>query len=208
MSFQSLTRSGLGRALALSLMVHILLLWPSSPGQQANSPANLLTATLRRTLSPMTGEHVPEKARNPAADDSEPKVNTSDADPSTVVDRSTVPNGARSNDQASSAKPADDVVNAEGLRGYRLALAREASRHKSYPQQAIDAGWQGTVELRVTIPADGRPQQALVASSGFALLDSAAAEMLRLALATTQIPESIRGRSFSVNLPIVFELPE
>jgi protein TonB len=104
--------------------------------------------------------------------------------------------------------PADGVVNADGLRGYRLALAREAGRHKSYPQQAIDAGWSGTVQVQVTMPVDGLPRQALLASSGFVLLDSAATEMLRRALPTTPVPESLRGRAFSVTLPIVFELAQ
>jgi protein TonB len=102
----------------------------------------------------------------------------------------------------------DEFVSAEGLRGYRLALARAAGQYRRYPQQAIDAGWHGTVEIRVTIPLDGRPQLTLLRSSGFALLDSAAEEMLGLALPATQLPESVRGRAFSVVLPIVFELPE
>ncbi|HZV55530.1 MAG TPA: TonB family protein [Rhodocyclaceae bacterium] len=92
---------------------------------------------------------------------------------------------------------------------YRLALAREARRHKRYPVQAIDAGWGGTAEVRVAVRADGVAQSAaLEKSSGHAVLDDAALDMLRHALTATPVPPALRGQAFAVNLPVVFELPE
>lgn len=108
-----------------------------------------------------------------------------------------------------SAPPASNGVDADGLRSYRLALAREARRHKRYPSQAIDAGWGGTAEVRVSVPAVGAVQVAeLTKSSGHPLLDEAALEMLRQAAPATPVPAALRGRAFAVNLPVVFELPE
>ena len=46
-----------------------------------------------------------------------------------------------------------DGLDADGVRAYRLALAREARRYKRYPREAIDAGWQGTVEVLVAVAA-------------------------------------------------------
>lgn len=103
---------------------------------------------------------------------------------------------------------AGDGLDAEGLRGYRMALAREARRFKRYPARALEAEWSGTAEVSVALAADGLPLAVqLVRSSGHDLLDEAALEMLRRALPATPVPDSLRGRAFSVNLPVVFELP-
>lgn len=100
-------------------------------------------------------------------------------------------------------------LDADGLRSYRLSLAREAKRHRRYPSQAIEAAWSGTVELRVSVPAGlGRPAVQLAKSSGFPMLDVAALEMLRQAIPTTPIPAPLQERGFAVDLPIVFELPQ
>lgn len=100
-------------------------------------------------------------------------------------------------------------LDAEGLRGYRLALARVARGHKRYPREATAAGWQGVAEVRVTVLEGGVPQEPkLLRSSGHAALDEAALEMLRHALPMTPVPPVLRQRAFTVDLPVVFELPE
>ena len=109
----------------------------------------------------------------------------------------------------SAALPTSDGIDADGLRSYRLALAREARRFKRYPSQAVDAQWSGTAELRVTVQADGVAMAAeLAKSSGHAALDDAALDMLRHALPVTPVPVVLRGRAFAVNLPVMFELPD
>jgi protein TonB len=105
--------------------------------------------------------------------------------------------------------PATEGVDADGLRSYRLALAREAKRHKRFPTRAIEAGWNGTAEVRILVSADGiAPDARLAKSSGHDVLDEAALDMLRNALPTTPVPPSLRGRTFVVDLPVVFELPQ
>lgn len=104
---------------------------------------------------------------------------------------------------------ASEGIDPEGLRSYRLALARAAGRHKRYPVQAIEAGWAGTAEVRVMGRADGVAQAAeLVKSSGHAVLDEAALEMLRRAIPATPLPPTLQGQAFAVNLPVLFELPD
>lgn len=98
---------------------------------------------------------------------------------------------------------------AAGLRQYRLALASEARRYKRYPEAARRAGLAGTVEVRIKVAASGiAPQTELTRSSGHAQLDSAAVEMLRLAVERTTLPGTLHNRQFVVLLPVVFEVEE
>jgi protein TonB len=52
------------------------------------------------------------------------------------------------------------------------------------------------------------PAVQVINSSGYPVLDEAALEMLRLALPAATVPASLRERSFAVELPIVFDLPQ
>lgn len=107
-----------------------------------------------------------------------------------------------------SALPAGAGLDADGLRSFRLALAREARRQKRYPVRAIEAGWEGTVDLRVSVTTRGPPTVSLVRSSGHAVLDAAALDMMGRAVPATALPASLKGQDFSVDLPVVFELPQ
>ena len=99
-------------------------------------------------------------------------------------------------------------LDADALRGFRVALAREARRYKHYPAQAVEAGWQGTVELEATIRMGGGDGVRLVRSSGHALLDGAALDMMNKALAATAVPATLREQDFLISLPVMFELPQ
>jgi len=108
------------------------------------------------------------------------------------------------------AKEADERgANAAGLRQFRMALAVEARRFRRYPEVARRDGLAGTAEVRVTIET-GLPVRRvdLSRSSGYAVLDAAALEMLRQAVTRVVLPESLRGQSFAVSLPVVFEVEE
>lgn len=101
----------------------------------------------------------------------------------------------------------DSGPDAAGLRQYRLALAGEARRYKRYPEVARRSGLAGTAEVRVAVESVGSERLTeLTRSSGHALLDAAALEMMRLAAARTSLPESLRGQRFAVLLPVVFEV--
>jgi periplasmic protein TonB len=93
---------------------------------------------------------------------------------------------------------------AAGLRQYRLALAGEARRFRSYPESARRAGATGTAEVRVLVSGAAWRQTELARSSGHAELDAAAIEMLRAAAAQTPLPDSLRGQEFAVLLPVLF----
>ena len=198
MSFQSLGHFSLRRALATSLLVHVLLLWPAAPERPEIGTPHPLLATLRAEATatktrPTQGANEGRRgarARVPAAG----KTNLPS---STATEATRSPGATRS-----------EGPDTEELRGYRLSLARAASAFKHYPQQAVESGWQGTVEIRVEVAAAGAAEEHLLTSSGLALADQAAEEMIRSALPATPLPESLQGRAFSLTLPIVFELAE
>jgi protein TonB len=101
----------------------------------------------------------------------------------------------------------NEGIDADGLRQFRLDLATQARRGKHYPAQALAAGWRGTAEVRLTIEGAGSVRDPeLLRSSGYAVLDEAALDMLARAAPKTAIPESLYGRTFSVVLPVVFDV--
>jgi protein TonB len=90
---------------------------------------------------------------------------------------------------------------------YRLALIMQARRYKRYPMQAMERGWAGTVEVRLVIAPDGTVRDTLVkASSGYRILDDQALDMVKKAKPLTVIPPVLRGREFSVDIPVIFDL--
>ena len=91
---------------------------------------------------------------------------------------------------------------------YRLALINAAKRYKRYPVQAMERGWEGRVEIRVVVDANGTIKSALVKSSSrYPILDNQALDMVRRALnALTEVRPAPRGREFTVDVPVIFEL--
>jgi protein TonB len=107
------------------------------------------------------------------------------------------------------ATPAESGPDQAGLRQFRLSLAGEARRFRRYPAAARQAGLTGTTEVRIAVEAGGMARHAdLARSSGHEILDQAALDMLRQAAARAVLPESLRGQSFAVLLPVVFEVKE
>jgi protein TonB len=97
----------------------------------------------------------------------------------------------------------------DGLRGYRLAVATQARRFKRYPPQAMESGWTGSAEIRVEVGSDGRPHAAtLVRSSGHDVLDRAALAMIDAGALRARLSEGLRGKTFAVVLPVVFNLDD
>jgi protein TonB len=218
------------RALAVSLVFHLALFWPAFPDERAAVAAAPLLAVLRPGGQSTVHDESPAVSRSPALqrsggrdrvvarkldrfDGADPATTRSSADSSRIEsaagdrpESSAITNHVRT---VPSAMPATPGLDAEGLRGFRVELAREARRHKHYPAQAMEYGWQGTVEVEVTIRVGGVAKDARLArTSGHPLLDSAAVEMMTRALTTTTVPAVLRERDFLLTLPVVFERPQ
>lgn len=92
---------------------------------------------------------------------------------------------------------------------YRIALMQAASKLKTYPRIAQENNWQGRVELRLTIGAGGSLTSLAVKSgTGYTVLDQHALDMLRRAQPKTPLPVGLRGREFTLEVPVVFGLKD
>lgn len=230
MSFQSLVgkdRSGsaLLPALAFSVVLHFFLFWPAYPGIPRQAGALPMAATLRAAAAPVTAPApgISAPARKPATkpalppgtatgaqavvDTAGPAVPAAGAPGMASQAATTVPDrgGAVASAEAAAAAGPD----ADGIRVYRIGLAREARSHRRYPPLALERGWTGTAEVQVDVSRQGRARQILLArSSGHEILDREAVAMMSHAAASAALPDSLRGQEFAVRLPVVFDLAD
>jgi TonB family protein len=118
--------------------------------------------------------------------------------------------GASQEISISAQEPLDLLaLNQDGLREYRLNLGREARRYKRYPALARERGLEGVVVLVISTTAGVViPQVSLGNTSGHAVLDAQALEMAILAVRFANLPQSLHGRDFALDLPVRFSLEE
>jgi protein TonB len=113
---------------------------------------------------------------------------------------------SRPADAAPSPGPAE-AVDTGTLDRFRMEILAATRRYRRYPAQAIEKGWQGKVEIRLVIGANGMTQSyAIKSSSGFQLLDDTAMDMVKKGRPLVQVPASLRGREFTVDVPVIFDL--
>jgi protein TonB len=104
-------------------------------------------------------------------------------------------------------KSSTDAADPGLLERYRLALIDAAKRYRRYPVQAMERGWQGRVEIRMVIGANGTIRDALIkTSSNYQILDDQALDMVKRGKPLTPIPAALHGREFTVDVPVIFEL--
>jgi protein TonB len=104
---------------------------------------------------------------------------------------------------------AESAISADGIRRYRLSLAREARQYQSYPQLARERGWQGTVVLNIQVGLVGDiPRVNVESSSGIDLLDTEAQAMMLRAARQAVLPDNLIGKRFSISLPVDYSLNE
>ena len=236
----------LHRALALSLVIHFLVLLgvrsvfppflpePNNgvgalsallaprPIDKRMSPSSRATVAMPQPtkLPESVGRRVAPKTLNTLADFPQFSRSTvaSDRPAETVA---IPPILATQNKGAASGRPDDlsevksaevknaEVKNAEGLGEYRLGLAREARRFKRYPTVARENAWTGVVVLMIQGAASSAvPTVSIDQSSGHAVLDAQALEMLEKATRLAPLPDSLMGKRFAISLPIHYRLDD
>ena len=95
----------------------------------------------------------------------------------------------------------------EAFKEYRFALLKQISHASSYPKDALELGIEGKAVVRLSIDARGRITSSKVdPSSGYAVLDGAALEMVRKTHPLVTLPPALRGRSFEVAVPVIFQM--
>lgn len=101
--------------------------------------------------------------------------------------------------------PEVDIESAR--QAYGNSLSREIGKHKRYPRIAQMRGWQGSVRLLLEIDANGKVSSVKVEeASDREVFNTEALEMVKRMIQPPPVPEALRGRTFSVRVPIIFRL--
>lgn len=104
-------------------------------------------------------------------------------------------------------QPAQNAAEADSLQAYRLELIEVAKKYKRYPRAAMDNNWEGRAVVRMTIGANGMIASISVTSSaGYEILDKQAQDMVQKAKGRVPIPAGLRGRGFTIEVPVIYNL--
>lgn len=111
--------------------------------------------------------------------------------------------------QAVPAVPTTGGADAGAVARFRLELMDLARRYKKYPRIAQDNNWEGRVELRIAIAEDGALSSLVVKKgAGRSVLDEEAQAMIRTAKSKVTIPPGLRGKAFTLEIPVDFFLKD
>jgi protein TonB len=92
-------------------------------------------------------------------------------------------------------------------RDYLAALHAEIERYKVYPLTARRRGWEGEVRVRFLVERDGTVSDVeILSSSGFSVLDEAAAATLQRIRRLPPLPSTLRLSRLRLELPMVYRL--
>jgi protein TonB len=194
---------------------------PEEPRPAAEPPADRVAPpAVERATTPAPPAPVPlppppaaAAAPTPSAPDGEIRAGAATA----PVSRGTAPAGGTGAGTGASGAgaPTTLAARAPGAGGSGVAaeygpyLARFRERVQQglrYPLAARRQGLSGTVEIDVTIDADGRVRAAeVVASSSHSVLDEAATDAVKR-VGQVALPENLPRRALRVRLPLVFQL--
>ncbi|GGC67968.1 hypothetical protein GCM10011362_15580 [Marinobacter halophilus] len=90
---------------------------------------------------------------------------------------------------------------------YLSKLSRHLARFYDYPRRARRLGQEGTPVIVFEFARDGSlVHHTLRNSSGHPLLDDAARQMLAQAAPLPEVPDTMRGQTFTYALPVRFKL--
>ena len=177
--------------------------------EPASAPRPALTKPAA-TPAPAPQKATPAEAVKAPQPESAPAANNAAALPAPIA----APVQTRPAPQASAGIPATEAAAKSGneadkgtLEQYRLALIVATRRYKRYPAIALEKGWQGKVEVHMVIGANGMVASASIKiGSGHEILDDQALDMLKKGKTTVPIPAGLRGREFSIDVPVIFNL--
>jgi protein TonB len=174
---------------------------PKPPVQPVIKPApapkpSPVPSPVRRETSTPPVQSAPPQPASPSAAEPAPAA---PAAPSAPV--------SRTDPQA--AAPAAPSADTGTLEIYRMDLMRMARNYKRYPRVALDNNWEGRVVVRMVIGANGMIASiSVLTSAGHEVLDKQALDMIQKAKPRVQIPAALRGREFSLEIPVIYNLKD
>ena len=105
------------------------------------------------------------------------------------------------------AAAADEPLDPALLERYGRSLSSLFARQQNYPRLAAMRGWEGEVQVRVTIARKGNIVAAqVVRSSGFEVLDQSAIQLVSGAGQLPRPPEALQNRELQIVVPVLFRL--
>jgi protein TonB len=225
----------LSACVGVSIALHVAVMF-AFPGLRPSTNAGsskVLTATLATTLVQSEAQiavpkPLPRPRREANPETPQPVLATSEPAADAAQRAEPTPFPMPVPDTASAAPPASDASRAPEapvipgpaaakysaeaadaglLEKYRLALIDAAKRYKRYPIHAMERGWQGRVEIRLVVDSNGTIKSTLIKrSSNHQILDDQALDMVKKGTGREPIPSALRGREFTLDIPVIFEL--
>lgn len=102
---------------------------------------------------------------------------------------------------------AEEAPDPAQLERYGRSLSSLLARQQNYPRIAALRGWEGEVQLRVTIARKGNiVATQIVRSSGFEVLDQNAVQLVSSAGPLPRPPEHLQNREIQVIVPVHYKL--
>jgi protein TonB len=203
----------LNRAIFLSLLIHLMFLInfvglfkkPIQPPPELQITFQKLENHVSETVpqpeqipKPIEKKIIPiikKNAENPIPSNQKP---TKEAETKPEEKKEATPTQANS-----------DVKNAgeAALNEFSNLLARHIAKFKLYPKIAQMRGWQGDIILEIKLNGNGELMSSkIVKGSGFDVLDNEGLEMVKRASPFPVPPEILKGKSFTILVPIRFKL--
>lgn len=173
---------------------------PKPKPRPAPKPERVVTAPSKRAESAPVESPAPVSPAAPAtpraADEVDGVVSGADA-PDSTTSSGALP------------QPAGPVTEGDVLDAYRAAIYAAAGRHRDYPRYARAREWEGRAVVRLEVDARGLASRVVIASSsGYPVLDQSALDMVRKAQRDVPVPQALRGRAFTVDVAVLYELKE
>jgi protein TonB len=100
-----------------------------------------------------------------------------------------------------------DVANSTAFAAWKRQVVGLLERHKRYPRTAQARGEEGTVHLAFSLDRQGRVTASrILRSSGSAVLDNEALQMVRRAQPFPRPPADMTGAQINLTVPITYRL--
>jgi periplasmic protein TonB len=178
--------------------VHRIAVAPPKPAPILTRPASPSTPAPAIVRSAPVPAAVPIAKAAPALVDIAPVAPATPAPVAAIVRAEPAPAAPVHVDE-----PPDPAL----LERYGRSLSSALARQQQYPRIAAMRGWEGEVQLRVTIARKGNiVATQVVHSSGFEVLDQNAVQLVTNAGPLPRPPETLQNREIQIIVPVHYKL--
>ena len=149
-------------------------------------------------------ETTPEPVSEPVVSEPAPVVSNTPA-PAISSESVTTPSTSNPAVATQNSEPQEATAQ-EAWNGYGQLLYNLVGRNKNYPQIAIRRNWEGEVKIYARFILGKLVEASIVTSSGHQVLDDEALEMVHKAAGQLPVSGELARKSFTVTIPVAFQL--